>query len=76
MKKVGVKYCPRCGTPNNLNDAYCIKCGYAFRHAKKSNFGVILLIIGWTAYRTFTGQPIIPEGITNLFQNSSFNATG
>ncbi|MGC9090099.1 MAG: zinc-ribbon domain-containing protein, partial [Caldisericia bacterium] len=23
-----VKYCPRCGTPNDDNALFCVKCGY------------------------------------------------
>ncbi|MGC8692621.1 MAG: zinc-ribbon domain-containing protein [Thermoplasmata archaeon] len=25
-----VKYCPRCGTPNDDNAQFCVKCGYKF----------------------------------------------
>jgi len=25
-----VKYCPRCGTPNDDNAQFCVKCGYQF----------------------------------------------
>jgi ribosomal protein L40E len=81
MKKIGSKFCPRCGTQNSLTDSYCIKCGYSFRRAKKSNlktiiFIIILLVIGWIAFRTLTNQPIIPAGLSNIFQNSSYNSTG
>jgi len=81
MKKIGNKFCPRCGTQNSLTDSYCIKCGYAFIHKKnKNNLKKILiliglLIIGWIIYAFITKQPIIPRGIINFFQNSSFNST-
>jgi len=75
------KFCPRCGTANNPNDIYCIKCGYSFARRRRTNFRkifliIILLLLGWTAFRIFTKQPIIPSEIFNLFQNASSNATG
>ena len=80
MKKVGVKYCPRCGTANSFTDSYCIKCGYAFVQKKRKNnikkilILITILLLGWITYRTFTSQPIIPSGILNLFQNTSLNS--
>jgi hypothetical protein len=77
----GRKFCPRCGTANNSTDAYCIKCGYSFRRTgKKSSFKTILILliilaIGWTAYRIFTGKPAIPENLLNLIKNMSSNKT-
>ncbi len=81
MKRIGVKYCPRCGTANSLTDSYCIKCGYAFVQKKRKNnlnkilILIAILIIGWIFYRIFTSQPIIPTQISNLFQNASLNST-
>ncbi|MCK9569194.1 hypothetical protein M0R72_09665 [Candidatus Pacearchaeota archaeon] len=77
---MNTKFCPRCRTINKLSDAYCLKCGYAFRRARKNSlitiiFVIILLIIGWIAFRTFTNQPIIPAGLSNIFQNSTLNLT-
>ncbi|MFA5071371.1 MAG: zinc ribbon domain-containing protein [Candidatus Pacearchaeota archaeon] len=76
---MNTKFCPRCGTANKLTDAYCIKCGYAFRRRKSSFTTIILLIIlliaGWIAFRLFTNQSIIPTQIVNLFQNSTSNLT-
>jgi hypothetical protein len=73
----GRKFCPRCGTANNATDAYCMKCGYSFkRTAKKSSFRTILillivLLIGWSAYRIFIGKPVIPTELLNLVKNMS-----
>jgi hypothetical protein len=73
----GRKFCPRCGTANNATDAYCMKCGYSFRGArKKSSFRTILILlvilaIGWTAYRIFTGKPVVPDNLLNLIKNMS-----
>jgi predicted nucleic acid-binding Zn ribbon protein len=71
----GRKFCPKCGTANNATDAYCMKCGYSFRKSgKKSSFKtlfilIVILILGWIAYRIFTGQPIVPANLLNLFKN-------
>lgn len=76
------KFCPKCGTPNKLNDAYCIKCGYSFNPTvrKKKSFNkiillIVLIIAGWVIYRVVSKQPIIPEGITNIFQNTTINSS-
>ncbi len=71
------KFCPRCGMQNNLQDAYCIRCGFAFKtRARKSKLNpiimlIILLIIGWVFYRTFTKQDLIPTELLNLTKNLS-----
>jgi len=71
MKKK-VKFCPRCGTSNNLQDGYCIKCGYSFKQrGKKSNpaqiFVVLLVLVGlWCAIRIFLKKPIIPTEVLNF----------
>jgi hypothetical protein len=73
----GRKFCPKCGTANNATDAYCMKCGYNFRRTgRKSSFRTILillivLLIGWSAYRIYTGKPVIPTELLNLIQNMS-----
>jgi predicted nucleic acid-binding Zn ribbon protein len=76
---MNTKFCPRCGTANPLSNVYCIKCGYAFRRARKKINPIILLIIilvaGWIVFRLFTNQPIIPTQIVNLLQNSTSNLT-
>ena len=67
-----VKFCPRCGTPNNLVDAYCIKCGYNFKkRRKKSSFAQLLVIIlimlaAWAGLRIYLGKPIIPTEFIEL----------
>jgi hypothetical protein len=69
------KFCPKCGAPNNITDAYCIKCGYSFRRGGKKSSSktiiilIILLAIGWTAYRIFTGKPVIPQNLIDLAKN-------
>ena len=71
----GKKYCPRCGTQNNISDAYCIKCGFAFvSRRKRSGFGVfltilILAIVAWFFYRTLMKQPLIPEEMSSILKN-------
>jgi predicted nucleic acid-binding Zn ribbon protein len=70
-----VKFCPRCGTPNNLVDAYCIKCGYNFKkRRKKSGFMQILVVIlliaaAWVGLRLFLKKPIIPTEFIDLVKN-------
>jgi predicted nucleic acid-binding Zn ribbon protein len=70
-----VKFCPRCGTPNNIADAYCIKCGYNFKkRRKKSSFMQLLIIIlimaaVWAGLRVFLGKPIIPTEFIELVKN-------
>jgi hypothetical protein len=77
----GRKFCPRCGMANNAADAYCMKCGYSFKGTKKkSSFKTILillivLLIGWSVYRIFTGKPVIPDNLLNLVKNMSSNKT-
>jgi uncharacterized paraquat-inducible protein A len=69
------KFCPRCGTPNEIRDAYCIRCGFAFKaRARKSGLNpiitiIILLIIAWVFYRTVTKQDLIPSELTSFFKN-------
>jgi hypothetical protein len=76
-----VKFCPRCGTPNNLVDAYCIKCGYSFRRRRrKSGFGRILILIliiiaAWVGLRLFLGKPIIPTEFIEIIKNMTSNKT-
>lgn len=75
------KFCPRCGTPNDLNATFCIKCRYQFKQTKKTSrvkmilLAIILLLLGWVIYRTFTNQPIIPEIISNISKTLAQNKT-
>jgi ribosomal protein L40E len=70
------KFCPKCGATNSAKRTHCRKCGYPHLHTKrkKSNFKMILLIIlllilGWIAFRLFTNQQIIPEEIISTLKN-------
>jgi ribosomal protein L40E len=76
------KFCPRCGTQNNIRDAYCIKCGYSFRRKReKTSLKTILIVLlviigGWIALRIYLKQPIIPQEFIDLIKNMSSNKTG
>jgi len=80
MKKK-VKFCPRCGTPLNLIDAYCIKCGYSFiKKSKKLNLGQILAILfflamAWIGIRLLLNRPIIPQEIGNFTKSFVYMLT-
>jgi predicted nucleic acid-binding Zn ribbon protein len=81
VKRGNVKFCPRCGTPNNIGDAYCIKCGYSFKRRKTSGsktflIVIILLIIAWIALRIFLKKPIIPTELIDLVKNMTSTKTG
>ena len=73
------KFCPRCGTANNISDRFCMRCGYDFRRgARKGGSKTILillvvLLIGWVVYRISTGKPVIPTELLNLVKNMSSN---
>lgn len=79
------KFCPVCGAKLKIEDVYCTRCGYSFeaRHKKtRKNIKwkniillIIVLILAYLAFRYFSGQPIIPPSIINIF-NSTSNQTG
>ena len=79
------KFCPACGTQNNIKDAFCIKCGYGFfKKKKKGNIKSLILVliviaIIWVALRLYLKRSIIPEGFSDLLGKSlnlSKNVTG
>lgn len=80
--KGGKKFCPRCGTPNNAGDLYCMKCGYNFKGSRrKTSFKsililIIFLIIAWTGLRLFLGKPVIPTGLLDLVKNMTSSKSG
>ncbi|VVB83433.1 Uncharacterised protein [uncultured archaeon] len=82
MKRGRGKFCPRCGTQNNVGDAYCIKCGYGFKgRKKKSSLKSILILIiilaaGWIILRTFLKKPIIPTELIDIIKNMSASKAG
>jgi ribosomal protein L40E len=69
------KFCPRCGATNSSKRTHCRKCGYAHLHPKrrKNNLPItilliiILLMMGWVAFRFFTNQQIIPEEVIEIW---------
>jgi ribosomal protein L40E len=68
------KFCPKCGVQNGISDAYCINCGFSFIKRKKNKTNpilllLLLLIMGWIFYRTFTKQPLIPTELSSLFKS-------
>jgi len=73
------KFCPRCGTANNISDRFCVRCRYDFRRGGRKSGSrtllilIILLLIGWVVYRIYTGKPIIPAGLLNFAKNMSSN---
>jgi len=76
MKKVDkhTKYCPRCGTPNDIKNRYCIKCGYDFYVNKKKKLKlkqvlliILSLLLMWIITRILVNKPIIPEILQSLF---------
>jgi predicted nucleic acid-binding Zn ribbon protein len=76
MKKVdkNIKYCPRCGTPNDIKNRYCIKCGYDFYENQKKKLKlkqilliILVLFVMWVFVRLITNKPIIPEILQSLF---------
>jgi len=70
------KFCPTCGTQNNAQDAFCIKCGYGFFKKKKNidfkSLIIVLIVLAvlWIVLRLSLGRPIIPEGLLDLFGKS------
>jgi len=85
MKKVNknVKYCPECGTPNEIKSKYCIKCGHDFYEHKKKRLKlsqilliIIILLILWIITRLVLNKPIIPELLQGVFgKNNLSNLT-
>ena len=70
------KFCPTCGTQNNIQDAFCIKCGYSFFKKKKKidlkSLVIVLIVLAalWIALRLSLNRPIIPTGLFDLFGKS------
>jgi len=74
MIKKEKKFCPKCGAELKKEDDYCIKCGYSFKKRKKKLnlkkilIAIAILIILWVAIRLFSGDPILPQPILDLFK--------
>jgi uncharacterized membrane protein YvbJ len=73
-KRGNKKFCPKCGTTNEIDDAYCIKCGYNFKKRNKSKINpiiiiLIILIVAWIFWRTFSNKSLIPTEIIDLVKN-------
>jgi predicted nucleic acid-binding Zn ribbon protein len=73
-----IKYCPQCGTPNEVQNRYCIRCGYEF-YKKKNKLGlkqiliiIITLTILWCAVRIILNKPIIPDLLKELLNIKEF----
>jgi len=81
MAKRGTKkFCPKCGTQNNFEDTYCIRCGYNFARRKKSSFRTLLIIIiiaitAWVLLRLYLNKPIIPTEFIDIIKNITSNKT-
>lgn len=81
MKKGNGKFCPRCGTQNNFNDAFCIRCGHNIgrqqKGKKKNSLLIIILVIiaCWIGLRVFLKKPIIPQELIDIIKNFTANKT-
>jgi ribosomal protein L40E len=80
VKRGTKKFCPRCGAQNNINDAYCIRCGYSFRGKKKSSSKTILILIiifliAWILLRIYLNKSIIPTELIDIIKNITSNKT-
>ena len=74
MKKKGNigkhKFCPVCGSRLEVDDYFCIKCGYSFLERSKKRrrtikwrnliFLIIVILAIYASIRYFQGKPIIP----------------
>ncbi len=67
------KFCPKCGTPNDVSDLYCVHCGYSFKRKKEGLnlksiiFVIILLLAAWAVIRILLKKPIIPQELIGWF---------
>jgi len=76
------KFCPVCGNKLEIDDGYCTQCGYSFKSRRKKRkvkwrnllFILIILIIIYLGIRIFSGQPLIPENLSGIFNLA--NLTG
>lgn len=75
-KKVGIKYCPKCGAQIPITDNYCTSCGYSFAQPPKKGkrfrwtiIIIVILIIAYVLIRIIMKKPIMPdiEFIKNMF---------
>jgi predicted nucleic acid-binding Zn ribbon protein len=73
------KFCPVCGTQLLIDDTYCTHCGYSFDKRRKKKKGIkwgriilllLLLLLVYVGISYANNQPIIPESIINLLNNS------
>ena len=72
------KFCPVCGTRLQLQDAFCLKCGYSFvtrveKGKKKVNLKntaiiIAILILAYLGLRYAGGQTIIPRSFTDALR--------
>ncbi len=84
MKKRSYKYCPKCGKSADINDAYCMRCGYNFKGGKRSKkislkqilLGILILAAAWVIIRLITKQPIIPLQVSEFFKGFIEGITG
>jgi predicted nucleic acid-binding Zn ribbon protein len=75
------KYCPICGSPSKISNAYCIRCGHSFNKSninrKKTNRKnlmaiIILIVIAYFGLRYATGQALMPISVEDAL-NISFS---
>ncbi len=69
------KFCPVCGLKLQLQDTYCLKCGYSFaarveKNKKGANIRntlivIILLVVAYFGLRYAGGQTIIPRSFAD-----------
>ena len=69
------KFCPVCGMKLQLQDTFCLKCGYSFAiRAEKNKKGmniknttiiVAILILAYFGLRYSSGQTIIPRSFAD-----------
>jgi len=79
-KRGNKKFCPKCGTPNDFEDAYCIRCGFSFRKKKKKTNPIIIVLIilitAWIILRIYLGKSLIPTEAIDFVKNIVTNKTG
>lgn len=83
MKKRKYKFCPRCGKTANIDDIYCMKCGYNFRGKSHKRIGLKQIIIGiliilaiWIVLKVILKQPIIPLQLSEFIKGFIGGFTG